>query len=331
MEQASKRAFRPWDWLWQGRRMKGHRASLASTRPERKELIERARIAHEQAKRLANEPPHNAAPHLPALSVQLFAEVIYWSLAAEAERRAGELDAGAAMPTYEALMERSQLELAGLLTRPEREGSVRELLARFDAEPHALLPSRDPVTESQLEVLAERLLESADSDARAVRRIWFQRLLRVGVPLAILVVLSLGAKVASDRARLAEETMIPWRASSTHPEPGCQSPRQGCEQDHFFFHTRGDREPWIEFDLSERPSVSKVTVVNRTDCHGCSARAVPLVLEVSDDRENWQVLAQRDTDFVTWTATFPRTNARWLRLRVARPSYLHLRQVRIER
>ena len=209
--------------------------------------------------------------------------------------------------------------------------SIEELLLRYENHEDVLLQERDTEAESRLRGLAAQLLARVDVDAQSIQRIWFERLLRVGLPLMALLVLAVGLKIAHDQSKLLEETTIPWRASSRFVEPGCISPRQGCEQDHFFFHTRTEAEPWIEFDLGDKGSVSKVTVMNRTDCHGCSARAVPLVIEVSDDRKNWAIVARREADFATWRAQFPRQKARWLRLRVLKRTPFHLKQVRIER
>jgi hypothetical protein len=46
------------------------------------------------------------------------------------------------------------------------------------------------------------------------------------------------------------------------------------------------------------------------------------------DEKSWNVVARRDYWFDEWVAEFPSTKARYLRLRVARPSILHLERVR---
>ena len=56
MNQASKRTPHLWDWFWHGADMKHHRESLRSADPVRMAMIERARIAFQQAHRFENEP-----------------------------------------------------------------------------------------------------------------------------------------------------------------------------------------------------------------------------------------------------------------------------------
>jgi hypothetical protein len=71
-----------------------------------------------------------------------------------------------------------------------------------------------------------------------------------------------------------------------------------------------------------------VRVENREDC--CYERAVPLTLEVSDDRKRWNRLAVRKQPFTSWTADVPPTRTRFVRLRVEGQGPLHLDRVRIQ-
>jgi hypothetical protein len=68
-----------------------------------------------------------------------------------------------------------------------------------------------------------------------------------------------------------------------------------------------------------------VRVTNRQDC--CGERAIPLLVEVSTDRQRWTTVARREDAFGTWRAQFGKQTARWVRLRVDRRSYLHLYDV----
>jgi hypothetical protein len=74
-------------------------------------------------------------------------------------------------------------------------------------------------------------------------------------------------------------------------------------------------------------TVKRVEIKNRTDC--CGDRAVPLVVEVSQDDKTWTQVARREAEFADWTAKFPKTKARYVRLRVARVAMLHLDEVKI--
>jgi len=111
---------------------------------------------------------------------------------------------------------------------------------------------------------------------------------------------------------------------------GCTSPRQVCpESPSYFFHTTDQNHPWVEIDLERKVRFSGVRVENRRDC--CEERAVPLVVEAADESRKFRVLAQRDKSFDSWLASFPPTEARYVRVRILRPSLLHLGRVRVLR
>jgi hypothetical protein len=68
-----------------------------------------------------------------------------------------------------------------------------------------------------------------------------------------------------------------------------------------------------------------VTVLNRVDC--CANRALPLVIETSLDHQHWQVAATHKRNFGRWIARLDSDSARWVRLRTARESHLHLKAI----
>lgn len=116
-----------------------------------------------------------------------------------------------------------------------------------------------------------------------------------------------------------------WVASSqieVHPQSGTidDQLRNGI-----FFHTKEEDNPWIEIDLEKPTPVSNVEVLNRSEC--CSERTVPLVVELSVDRKTWNEVARKDENFRYWKATFSTQDARYVRLKVARRSYLHLERI----
>jgi hypothetical protein len=80
-------------------------------------------------------------------------------------------------------------------------------------------------------------------------------------------------------------------------------------------------------DLGDPKRFTRVDVQNRLDC--CRERAIPLVVEVSDDEASWTEVARKDEPFAHWTAHFAMRQARYVRLRVARKSYLHLEAIAI--
>jgi hypothetical protein len=92
------------------------------------------------------------------------------------------------------------------------------------------------------------------------------------------------------------------------------------------FHTNEDDQPFIEYDLGAPRDIASVRVTNRNILR---ERAVPLVLEVSDDGRQYRALARKDEAFDRWFQRFPRTKARFVRLRAARRTVLHLERVEI--
>jgi hypothetical protein len=131
--------------------------------------------------------------------------------------------------------------------------------------------------------------------------------------LAALALLALWALWPKDLARGK-----PWHTSSAW---------RGHHNAPVLFHTNEEPDPWFEVDLLRPRYFHRVVVKNRPEC--CFERAVPLILEISDDRNRWDEVDQRDSVFTTWETSFPPTQARFVRLRVPRLSILHLEQVQI--
>ena len=121
----------------------------------------------------------------------------------------------------------------------------------------------------------------------------------------------------------------PWQASSSlfdcHPDQG----ECGGAKTRIFFHTREEQDPWIQYDLGSKTEVSALRIENRQDGEG--GRAVPLVVEVSDDGKKFKEVARRDDEFSVWKPSFTTVSTRYVRLRVAKKSMLHLDEVEIYR
>jgi hypothetical protein len=180
----------------------------------------------------------------------------------------------------------------------------------------------------RLRALTGVLLERLDASQRVVDGLWLERLLRCGF-LALLLSSAALVAVALDRFGPDIARGKTWRASSDWNIGGCKSPQQQCEDSpYYFFHTRVEANPWVELDLGVPSTFTKVRVENREDC--CYERAVPLTLEVSDDRKRWNRLAVRKQPFTSWTADVPPTRTRFVRLRVEGQGPLHLDRVRIQ-
>jgi len=93
------------------------------------------------------------------------------------------------------------------------------------------------------------------------------------------------------------------------------------------FHTKRENRPFAVIDLGAVKSFRRVVVYNRTDC--CFARAVPLMVEVSEDDKEYLPLAERTEVFERWEAATPHAKGRYVRLRLDREDMLHLNEVEI--
>jgi hypothetical protein len=90
------------------------------------------------------------------------------------------------------------------------------------------------------------------------------------------------------------------------------------------FHTREEHNPWVLYDFGSVQQLHSIDVENRTD--GGTERAVPLIVETSDDAQKWIERVRTERPFMTWSAPLS-ASARYVRLRVAAKSYLHLKRV----
>jgi hypothetical protein len=148
--------------------------------------------------------------------------------------------------------------------------------------------------------------------------------------LAIAAAVSLAIVLAGIVAWRAPHDVLrgrPFRLSSEWAK--CDPVHQTCggSRTSIFFHTLQDASPFIQYDLGRVIPLTHVAVTNRRDSR-LADRAVPLVIETSLDEKSWHVVARRDYWFDEWLAEFPSTKTRYLRLRVDRPSLLHLERVR---
>jgi hypothetical protein len=121
----------------------------------------------------------------------------------------------------------------------------------------------------------------------------------------------------------------PWRASSSLFVCNPAARECGGAATAIFFHTREEQDPWVEIDLESVRRIGRVEVENRSD--GGAERAVPLILEVSNDGKSYRKVAERTRPFSTWNAKFESTDARYVRLRSPRKTMLHLERVSVRR
>lgn len=176
-----------------------------------------------------------------------------------------------------------------------------------------------------------RALEELETDVTTVKTWQQQRIVALGFAcLATIAVLVLGLAGVQ---RLTRPTDLaagkPFTLSSSwttcHPENG----ECGGYPMMITFHTNEQDNPWYMVDLGAPTQFSMVSIRNRTDV--ALMRAIPLIVEVSDDAKTFRQVAQRDESFVEWEAKFSPQTARYVRVRVPRVTTLHLEAVRVHR
>jgi hypothetical protein len=118
-----------------------------------------------------------------------------------------------------------------------------------------------------------------------------------------------------------------WTTSSVFADCDPVAKRCGGVPTAVFFHTNFEDNPWFEYDLGAPLTFSSLTIMNRSDA--VQDRAVPLVVEISNDRRSYQEIARRTNVFDVWEPHFTPIAARYVRLRVARRSFLHLDGVEV--
>jgi hypothetical protein len=195
-------------------------------------------------------------------------------------------------------------------------------------ESYADLPPDEQLAWSRrLRVVAEGLIYGIEISSGRYNPPWLARTLKLGLIFVLLCGLAWGGFSVKEYVVELDNVARgkPWVASSTYPA-GCRSPQQSCmESPNFFFHTNDEANPWLEIDLGAVYNIKSVKVRNREDC--CTDRTIPLLIEVSADGKQWQQVARKNEVFGEWHPEFAPTKVRWVRLRVAKKSILHLASV----
>lgn len=319
------------EWLWRGEAMATAHAVTAGASQRALDALAYARRAAELGDRALapTEPFHHGAPS--ANACDLYLQCCRFALQSrllgtEPALTETALTESSLLDLWRFGEERGRLdtcpsEVAPLLTEVS-DKTVMDLLALPPADQRALA--------RRLKRLAHAVLALTDTSV-SVRAVWRQRLVRWAALLCVLGVLGIGAAIAHDAYRMSRDLARgkPWSTSAGF-DIGCKSPEQRCkENEHFFFHTQNESQPWFMIDLGTPQLFSGVNVKNRDDC--CFNRAIPLVLEVrSTEQEAWREIARRTEVFETvWRAEFAPTSARFVRLRAARFTTLHLFEVRV--
>lgn len=308
-------ARKTFEWIFRRATLRDARAGLPIADDPRAAAARQATLLLEIARRTAEPAEALPAGALPAVTLGLSREVIYWALAA---RRA---DGGAVPSDLRALWDASQPQTSSA-SPPDNEASAALRRTLFDDyAPHALsVTAKDAARAREF---AEALVWDLDAPRRRIERVLLQRWLRIALLGAVLVLLVIGGRVLMLGPNLAAGK--PFRLSSSFSGWAACVANNGCNG--LMFHTETEPNPWIQLDLGAPKKVSRVEVINRGDC--CADRATPLVVEVSTDRATWTPVARRNEPFGSWAASFPPRVARYVRLTVPRRTVLHLQAIAV--
>jgi hypothetical protein len=309
------------DWLTSATALREARAAVPERDARSRELERRARLACELAERVFEPVDRFRAGPGTAPAIDLYRQAAYWALLVSQPSRA--------IVSPAELWTSAEPQLQWAVPDPSTRAALRSLfvdMTFIDIAEQSDDEQRRMVLDAQ--ALALAALEVMEHPQRAVNRLLIKRLARWVAIAAV----ALGALTASlwalDARRLPDLAKSKhWRASSAWAVCEPEARRCGGLSTDIFFHTREDESPWIEYDLGKPTRFSSVFVKNRSD--DAPDRAIPLVVEISNDKKKWRELARRKESFRTWTARFKPQTARYVRLRVARRSYLHLEQVSI--
>jgi hypothetical protein len=173
------------------------------------------------------------------------------------------------------------------------------------------------------------LVDELERPAREVSMIRAQRWVRFVISVGVVALLAFGAVRGVDRLRLGTDLASgkPTRTSSAYGGFSLESHTCDTNDTKILFHTNEEQNPWYEIDLGAPTSIKAVEIRNRTD--GFGERAVPLAVEVSDDRNAWTEIGQRTTNFETWRLTIPPRTNRYVRVRALKRTWLHLERVSV--
>lgn len=311
------------EWLTRRTTLEEARSRVRDRPPTKQRALRLACLAEEGAERALN--PVDPFRHGPgtALALSLYQEALYWALLAQPDAPdSPDLPAAWAAAPREVL--------TPLVTSLESLDLIEQHLVRSSFPRHADLPEEKLRRVAlQARALVGALLEQAEGAEREVSRVHLQRWLRSLVVLVALVAVVFGAFQGAQRLTAGPNLAVgrAWRASSAYPNFNAASHLCDGNTTKILFHTNEEDRPWFEIDLGASSAISVVEVTNRTD--GFQERAVPLILEVSEDRNRWHEVARRNDTFNHWRAKFAPRKARYVRVKAQRKTFLHLEGVAV--
>lgn len=292
------------------------RQAAARVTPVQRESLRRAELALELGTyALAPGNALRSGSGAP-LAADLFRQAVYWTLLAQSSE---------VLASPEAVW--AAADSALLASAAGSEAALTEVAAAVGSSFIDLAqgsPEQQRVYAERLRRFASRLLREAQRGQWQLEWLWLKRLLRL---LLVLLPVALGVAVLLHKPDLAKGK--PWRTSSE--EYKCYPNRLECggKTTDILFHTKTEESPWFEYDFGVALAFSSLVVRNRSDFG--PERAIPLIVELSNDGKEYREVARRSEPFIVWRPSFTTERARYLRLRVPRQTMLHLEAVSVYR
>jgi len=311
---AAEVASRVYEWIFRPGAVGAARAALPETVGRRAVAARQAKLLIEAARRIA-EPGEVLPPGArPPILLAMYRDAIYWALAAR-------YAAGDPPTDLRALWDATpEATLRAAEPDPEALRDLTKVL--FDEyAPRSLAVTDDDVAHARL--FAEMLVFALGAPRRRLAWLVAQRWGRIALIGVAVLMIVFGVRALAQGPDLAKNK--PFRLSADWQGWADCLAHDGCHG--LMLHGEMDNNPWVEIDLGAPKRVQRIDVVNREDC--CEDRAVPLIVELSSDRNEWTLVARRNEEFKSWTAKFPPRTARYVRLKVLKRTMLHLRSIAV--
>jgi hypothetical protein len=172
------------------------------------------------------------------------------------------------------------------------------------------------------------IAEPLEFEANRLGRALFARYTRVTiVSAAVLVVVALIANWISAKFEKPNIALHrPVEVSSQYPGAGeDHSLLVDGDRSNLGFHT-DCQGGWVIVDLGAPKKIGKVVVYNRTEY---PERAVPLIVEVSNDHKSYTKVAERKEVFDKWSASGLNAQGRYVKLKNSTAACFHLAEVEV--
>ncbi len=293
------------EWFLRSAAMRDARAVVAGPGGRRKRASAQAELFNEVARRVAEPVEPLPSGSRAAVELALYRDATYWALVA---MRPDETNAPDLATLWNETPPERLEQAAGDIEAAE---AMRKTLTDDANAPLLEVTDEDAARAGKF---VAALVAELEVPRRRVERVTFQRWSRIGLATFALLLAAYGV-----RALILGPNLVAGKPSRV------SSAWAGCPCEGIFFHTEKENNPWLEYDLGKPTAIHRVEIKNRAEC--CEERAVPLIVEMSNDRAKWTEVIRREKEFSSWTATFPKRTARYVRFRVPRVTELHFKEV----